>query len=271
MRSLITLKALTYEPTGGIVAAATTSLPEALGGDRNWDYRYCWLRDATLTLESLMRGGYFDEAMAWRDWLLRAVAGDPSKLQIMYGPAGERRLDEWEASWLPGYENSAPGAHRQRRLRAVPARRVRRGHVRALLVGADAGRALRGGVGPPDAADQVHREGVDAARRRHLGGARAAAALHPLQGHGLGGGRPGRAHARGVADLKGPLDEWKALRKEIHDRGVREGVQPGRRCVHAVLRVGRARRQRAHDPPRRASCPPPTTGWSPPSKRSSAS
>ncbi len=108
VRSLITLKALTYEPTGGIVAAATTSLPEAIGGSRNWDYRYCWLRDATLTLESLMRGGYFDEAMAWRDWLLRAVAGDVSRLQIMYGPAGERRLDEWEAPWLPGYENSAP-------------------------------------------------------------------------------------------------------------------------------------------------------------------
>ncbi|HUX04262.1 MAG TPA: glycoside hydrolase family 15 protein [Acidimicrobiales bacterium] len=108
VRSLITLKALTYAPTGGIVAAATTSLPEALGGSRNWDYRYCWLRDATFTLESLMRGGYFDEAMAWRDWLLRAVAGDVSRLQIMYGPAGERRLDEWEASWLPGYEKSAP-------------------------------------------------------------------------------------------------------------------------------------------------------------------
>jgi GH15 family glucan-1,4-alpha-glucosidase len=108
MRSLITLKALSYEPTGGIVAAATTSLPEALGGNRNWDYRYCWLRDATLTLEALMRGGYFNEAMSWRDWLLRAVAGDVSKLQIMYGAAGERRLDEWEASWLPGYENSTP-------------------------------------------------------------------------------------------------------------------------------------------------------------------
>ena len=108
VRSLITLKALTYEPTGGIVAAATTSLPEALGGNRNWDYRFCWLRDATLTLEALMRGGYFTEAMAWRDWLLRAVAGDVSKLQIMYGAAGERRLDEWEADWLPGYENSVP-------------------------------------------------------------------------------------------------------------------------------------------------------------------
>jgi GH15 family glucan-1,4-alpha-glucosidase len=108
VRSLITLKALTYETTGGIVAAATTSLPEAIGGSRNWDYRFCWLRDATLTLESLMRGGYFEEAMAWRDWLLRAVAGDVTKLQIMYGPSGERRLDEWEAPWLPGYEGSAP-------------------------------------------------------------------------------------------------------------------------------------------------------------------
>jgi len=107
-RSLMTLKALTYEPTGGIVAAATTSLPETLGGERNWDYRYCWLRDATLTLESLMRGGYHDEALAWRDWLLRATAGDVSKLQIMYGARGERRLDEWEVDWLSGYEGSVP-------------------------------------------------------------------------------------------------------------------------------------------------------------------
>jgi GH15 family glucan-1,4-alpha-glucosidase len=108
LRSLITLKALTYEPTGGIVAAATTSLPETLGGSRNWDYRFCWLRDATLTLESLMRGGFYEEAMAWRNWLLRATAGDPSQMQIMYGAAGERRLDEWEIDWLPGYEGSAP-------------------------------------------------------------------------------------------------------------------------------------------------------------------
>ena len=108
VRSLITLKALTYNPTGGIVAAATTSLPETLGGGRNWDYRYCWLRDATLTLEALMRGGFHDEALDWRDWLLRAVAGDVSKLQIMYGPAGERRLDEWEVDWLGGYEGSKP-------------------------------------------------------------------------------------------------------------------------------------------------------------------
>jgi GH15 family glucan-1,4-alpha-glucosidase len=108
LRSLVTLKALTYEPTGGIVAAATTSLPETLGGERNWDYRYCWLRDATLTLESLVRGGFHSEAMAWRDWLLRATAGDVSKIQIMYGASGERRLDEWEADWLAGYEGSRP-------------------------------------------------------------------------------------------------------------------------------------------------------------------
>ncbi|HLX89827.1 MAG TPA: glycoside hydrolase family 15 protein [Acidimicrobiales bacterium] len=108
LRSLITLKALTYHPTGGIVAAPTTSLPETIGGIRNWDYRYCWLRDATLTLEALMRGGFHEEARCWRDWLLRAVAGDPSELQIMYGPAGERRLEERELDWLAGFEGSKP-------------------------------------------------------------------------------------------------------------------------------------------------------------------
>jgi GH15 family glucan-1,4-alpha-glucosidase len=107
-RSLITLKALTYLPTGGIVAAPTTSLPEQLGGARNWDYRYCWLRDATLTLLALMNAGYYDEAKAWRDWLLRAAAGSPEQMQIMYGVAGERRLAEWEVPWLSGYEGSRP-------------------------------------------------------------------------------------------------------------------------------------------------------------------
>jgi GH15 family glucan-1,4-alpha-glucosidase len=108
MRSLITLKALTYEPTGGIVAAATTSLPEDIGGVRNWDYRYCWLRDATITLEALLRTGYSTEADSWRQWLARAIAGDAQDVQIMYGVAGERRLAEWEVSWLSGYEQSAP-------------------------------------------------------------------------------------------------------------------------------------------------------------------
>jgi GH15 family glucan-1,4-alpha-glucosidase len=107
-RSTITLKALTYAPTGGIVAAPTTSLPEWIGSVRNWDYRFCWLRDATFTLLALIHAGYEDEASAWRQWLLRAAAGEPTDLQIMYGPAGERRLTEWEVPWLPGYEGSKP-------------------------------------------------------------------------------------------------------------------------------------------------------------------
>jgi len=102
------LKALTYKPTGGIVAAPTTSLPEHLGGVRNWDYRYCWLRDATFTLNSLLLAGYQDEAVAWREWLLRAVAGSPEDLQILYGVTGVRRLDEYEIPWLPGYGGAAP-------------------------------------------------------------------------------------------------------------------------------------------------------------------
>ncbi len=108
LRSLITLKALTYAPTGGIVAAPTTSLPEWIGGVRNWDYRFCWVRDASFTLDALITSGYTEEAVAWRDWLLRAVAGKPSQLNILYGLGGERRLPELTLDWLPGYENSAP-------------------------------------------------------------------------------------------------------------------------------------------------------------------
>ena len=123
-RSLITLKALTYVPTGGIAAAATTSLPERLGGVRNWDYRFCWLRDATFTLMAFMRLGYYDEARAWRDWLIRAVAGSPHQIQTLYGVAGERWLPEQELPWLPGYESSAPvrignGAYQQLQLDVI--------------------------------------------------------------------------------------------------------------------------------------------------------
>ena len=118
VRSLITLKSLTYAPTGGIAAAATTSLPEKIGGERNWDYRYCWLRDATFTLYAFLMSGYRDEARAWREWLVRAVAGKASQLNIVYGVAGERRLTELTLEWLPGYENSVPvrvgnGAYKQ--------------------------------------------------------------------------------------------------------------------------------------------------------------
>ena len=118
LRSLITLKALTFSPTGAIVAAPTTSLPEKIGGARNWDYRYCWIRDSTLTLYAMLNSGYHEEAKAWRQWLLRAAAGEPSKLQIMYGLRGERRLTEMEVPWLTGYEGSQPvrlgnGAHNQ--------------------------------------------------------------------------------------------------------------------------------------------------------------
>ena len=130
-RSLIVLKSLTYAPTGGMAAAPTTSLPEFIGGPRNWDYRFCWLRDATLTLLSLMNAGYYDEAQMWREWLLRAAAGSPRQIQIMYGLRGERRLTEWEVPWLPGYENSAPVRVGNAAHDAAPARYIRRGDGRA--------------------------------------------------------------------------------------------------------------------------------------------
>ncbi|HEY6981751.1 glycoside hydrolase family 15 protein [Reyranella sp.] len=150
-RSLITLKALTYHRTGGIVAAATTSLPEDLGGTRNWDYRFCWLRDATFTLLALMNLGYYDEARAWRDWLLRAVAGSPRQVQIMYGVAGERRLPEWIVPWLPGYEGSSP---------------VRIGNDAAQQLQIDVFgevadamfQALKAGLAPPKRANAIRRE-----------------------------------------------------------------------------------------------------------------
>jgi GH15 family glucan-1,4-alpha-glucosidase len=142
-RSLITLKALTYVPTGGMVAAATTSLPERLGGERNWDYRYCWLRDATFTLLAFMQLGYYDEARAWRDWLVRAVAGSPKQVQIMYGVGGERWLPELTVPWLSGYENSSPvrignAAHEQLQLDVI-------GEVADAMF-----QALKAGMQPPE-------------------------------------------------------------------------------------------------------------------------
>ena len=215
MRSLITLKGLTFAPTGGIVAAATTSLPETLGGIRNWDYRFCWLRDATLTLLALMNAGYFTEAEAWRDWLLRAVAGTPSQTQIMYGIAGERRLTEWEIDWLPGYENSRPvrvgnGAHGQLQLDVF-------GEVMDALY-----QAHRGGV-------TMHAAswGVLRALLEHL-----ETIWHePDRGIWESRGAPRHftlskvmawvAFDRGVklateAELEGPLDRWRTVAAAIH-------------------------------------------------------
>ena len=215
IRSLITLKALTYAPTGGIVAAPTTSLPEHIGGERNWDYRFCWLRDATLTLLALMDAGFFDEAQAWRDWLLRAIAGSPEQLHIMYGIAGERRLTEWEVPWLPGYENSRPvrignGAHDQLQLDVY-------GEVMDALH-----QARRGGLAAWESGWELQQ-----AMLAHL----AKVWREPDEGiWEVRGPRQQFTYSKVMAwvafdrmiksaeafDLPGPVDDWKDLRAEIH-------------------------------------------------------
>ena len=179
LRSLITLKALTHRETGGIVAAATTSLPEQLGGPRNWDYRFCWLRDATITLYALANSGFLEEAAAWREWLLRAVAGLPSQMQIMYGLAGERRLTEYEVPWLAGLRGRRTRADRQRGLGPAAAGRLRRGAGRALPGAAHGPGAERGGLGAGAAAGRAPGDGLGPAGRGHLGGARRPRATSP--------------------------------------------------------------------------------------------
>jgi GH15 family glucan-1,4-alpha-glucosidase len=224
-RSLITLKALTYGPTGGIVAAPTTSLPEHIGGPRNWDYRFCWLRDATITLLSLMDAGYYDEAQAWREWLVRAVAGRPEQIQIMYGIAGERRLTEWEAPWLPGYRNSTPvrignAAHGQLQLDVY-------GEVMdALHV------ARRGGLGGSEPGWAVQLAFLDYLEEAWR-----------IPDEGIWEMRGGRRHftyskvmawvafdraIKSARDfrLEGPIDRWRALRQAIHDEVCQRGFDP---------------------------------------------
>jgi GH15 family glucan-1,4-alpha-glucosidase len=227
-RSLIVLKALTYAPTGGIVAAPTTSLPEQLGGVRNWDYRYCWVRDATFALYALMTAGYTEEARAWRDWLVRAVAGEPRQMQIMYGVTGERRLTELELGWLPGYEGSAPvrignGAALQYQLDVYgelmdSMHQARRAgipshptawHVQRVLLD-----FLESGWREPD-------EGIWEVRGRRRD------FTHSKVMAWVGLDRAVKAVER--FGLEGPVDRWRALREEIHAEVCREGYDVERR------------------------------------------
>ena len=222
MRSLITLKALTYAPTGGIVAAPTTSLPEKLGGARNWDYRFCWLRDATFTLLALMNSGYTAEADAWHNWLLRAAAGAPANMQIMYGIMGQRRLLEWEASWLPGYEGAQPvrvgnAAHAQLQL-DVYGELIDAFHQSRM-----AELKLDDGSWALECTVIEHlAEDLGPAGPRHLGAARRRQALRVLEGDDW------VAFDRGIKSaekfgFKAPLERWRSLARYDLPRGLREG------------------------------------------------
>ncbi|HLM33896.1 MAG TPA: glycoside hydrolase family 15 protein [Gaiellaceae bacterium] len=224
LRSLIVLKALTYEPTGGIVAAPTTSLPEFLGGVRNWDYRYCWLRDAAFTLDALLEAGFTQEAGAWRDWLLRAIAGDPADLQIMYGVAGERRLTEFEVAWLPGYRDSKPvrignAASDQKQLDVYGEVMDALYHAEELGLEAES-RAWAIQKKLLDRLESEWREpdnGIWEVRgpRRHF--------THSKVMAWLAADRAARA-VHSHAD--GSVNRWRRLRQEIHDEVMRQGFDP---------------------------------------------
>ena len=225
VRSLITLKALTYWPTGGIVAAPTTSLPEHLGGIRNWDYRFCWLRDATLTLLALMDAGFYDEAQAWREWLVRAVAGSPEQVQIMYGIAGERRLTEWEVPWLPGYEGSAPvrignAAHGQLQLdvfgEVMDALHQARSHG---LAASRSGWALQQAFLATSSASGP-------SPMKEFGRCAARAGTSPIPRSWPGSRSIARSRARSSSGSTGPLDRWREVAAAIHADVCRRGFDP---------------------------------------------
>ena len=224
-RSLITLKALTYAATGGMVAAPTTSLPEHVGGSRNWDYRFCWLRDATLTLLALMNTGYLEEAQAWREWLSRSAAGKPSQLQIMYGIAGERRLTEWEAPWLPGYEKSSPvrignAAHSQLQLDVYGELMDALHHARQRgITASEVSWALQLGV-------LEHLEEVWPKMDKGIWEVRGHA-RHFTYSKIMAWVAFDRAIKSAEAfNLDAPLDRWRQLCRKIHDDVCRRGFDP---------------------------------------------
>ena len=242
VRSLITLKLLTFQPTGGIVAAPTTSLPEFIGGSRNWDYRYCWLRDSALTLYALLNAGHRHEADAWRQWLLRAVAGHPLQLQIMYGIAGERWLPEFEVPWLDGYENSRPGPPRQRRGEPDAARRLRRTDRHAPRRTRGGAAAPGRGLEPPAGAPRPPRGDLAEPRPRHLGNARRAEGLHPFAHDVLGGVRSRGQERRAVRSRRTRRQVEEESAPPFMPTSARRASTTGRRASPSTTEARRSTR-----------------------------